>query len=57
MVERMEGKRVCEGSVDSSATSSHGFHQSWNLSAQISSEESSSDAEEMWVELQELRAR
>lgn len=48
MVERMEGQRVCEGSA---------FHQSWNLSAQISSEESSSDAEEIWAELQELRER
>lgn len=57
-LERRLGQRLCERSAESSATSNHSSHQSWNLSAAlISSEDSSSDAEEMWVELQELRER
>lgn len=59
---RRAGRRLSvslwEGSAGSPGMSSSSFGQSWNRSAPyVSSDESESENEEMWEELQELRER
>lgn len=57
VMERWGGQRLCEGSADGSATNNQ-FNQWWNRSAPSArSDDSDSDRQEMWAELQELRER